>query len=246
MRAVLVALLLATACSPARARLTVGAPARHARAAELVAMPGFVVVPAIDLRSTAEREGASAELGFAFATSGGAMSRRSGAAVMGDDGLAWSASAAAADLAQVLAAASDRPVALHAGDASGAAAAVADGTVVVSLAIDHVAKITARNDEFSQSTSQQGSYQVTTTRTASESFGPFWTVGFRVQLGEVRGGRVVRRLVRYGAASGTSEAAYADALADLAAEIVDAVATDWIAPTASDADFDDDAVHDLL
>lgn len=238
------------ACAAPRTALVTVPPPLHARAAEVAAVPAFVVVPAIDRRPAAERRGDSAEVGFIFASSGGAMSRHTGAAVLaGDDGLRWSergfaglppspSTAAAADLGDALESSTGRPVERVAGDPDAAAASAPDGAVIVTLVIDHVAKVTPRNHDFSQTKHQEGNYEVTTTTTLTESFGPFWTFSFRVELGEVRGGRIVRRLVRYAASASTTETGYSDALALAAAEAVEAVASEWMAPTV----LDDDAV----
>jgi hypothetical protein len=232
-------IVAAAACATPRTALVVVPPPPHARAAELAGVPAFVLVPAVDARPRAERSGDSAEVGFIMASSGGAMSRHTGAGVLaGDDALAWTWSGAAADLGDALEGAAGRPVQVVATAPDEAAAAAPDGAVVVTLVIDHVAKITPQNHDFSQTKHQEGNYEITTTRTLTESFGPFWTFSFRVRLGEVQGGRIVRRLVRYAAASSTTESGYSDALAIAAAEVVDAVASEWV--------IDDEAVADGL
>lgn len=227
------------ACAPSRTYLSASPPPLHAASERLAEVPGFVVVPAIDGRPRAERAGDSPEVGFLFASSGGAMSRTTGAAVLGGDhGLGWSdrgvaglpssaSASVAADLGAALKSASGRPVAFTPGSPDAAAASAADGTVMVAVVIDHIAKITPSNLDFSQTKSQQGNYEVTTTTTQSESFGSFWTFSFRIQLGQVRGGRVVRRLLRYASASSPSVSGYDDAIGAAAYRVVETVAREW-------------------
>ena len=233
----------AVACAP-NYRLVSTPPPRHAAADALAPVPKFVVTPAIDLRPAAEHGGAGAEPGFFFASEGGAMSHFSGAETLdGDDHLTWSpgplagappnaSTAVAADLGRALASAADRPVSYAAQTLDGAAAGAPDGAVVVSVVIDHLTMISPRNADFSQTKTQEGNYEVTTTTSATESFGPFWVFSFRVQLGEVRGGRVVRRIVRYAAASGAADTSYGEAI-DAAVDQVVTAAAAWQVPTQS-------------
>jgi hypothetical protein len=227
------------ACGPSRTQLVATPPAPHPVAATLAAVPGFVLVPAIDRRPQVERDGRGAEPGFFFATTGGAMSRFSGASVLdGDDALGWSDSAfggqlgsastaVASDVGRALASASGRPVQYAVASAADAAAAVPDGTVVVTVVIDHLTQVTPRNADFSQTKHQEGNYEVTTTTSRSETFGPFWTFTFAVELAEVRDRRIGRRLVRHATATSTSPTGYSDAVGQAAYQVVEAVAAEW-------------------
>jgi hypothetical protein len=233
----------AVGCAP-NYRLVSTPPPRHAAADALAPVPKFVVVPALDLRPQAEHGGAGAEPGFFAASSGGGMSHFTGAETLaGDDRLQWSpgpfhgappsaSTAVAADLGRALASAADRPVDYAAQTLDAAAVGAPDGAVVVSIVIDHLTMITPRNADFEQTKSQQGDYEVTTTKTATEEFGPFWVFAFRVQLGEVHGGRITRRLVRYAAASGTAETGYTQAIDATVDQVVTAAAT-WQVPVQS-------------
>jgi hypothetical protein len=222
-------------------RLVGSTPPRHPRADALSSLPGFIVIPAQDARPQAEREGSGVELGFMMASSGGGMSHGAGAEVLAaDDDLAWDAqpfpaqqpslaTALAADLGSSLDASAGRPVRYAAASLDGGADGAADGAVVVGIVVDHLTRLTPSNFDHSQTTSQQGNYEVTTTITNTERLGPFWTFTFRVQLGEVRGGRIVRRQVRYVSTTSATTDGYGDAVNLAASAVVDAVTSDWLA-----------------
>jgi hypothetical protein len=71
----------------------------------------------------------------------------------------------------------------------------------------------------------------TTNLELTDSLGVFWIVAFQIELAEVRGHQIARRLVRYATATSKESSSYSTAVAAAAGEIVDAVATEWTQPS---------------
>lgn len=233
------------ACGPAATYLAAQAPGRLAEADRLSSVPVIILVTPQDRRPEAERGGRAAEISFLFASTGGSISHAAGAAVLdGDDKLRWSnhvfpggdasnPSSVASDIGKALQSAAGRPIKYVVAMADAAAASAADGTVIATVVLDHATQIDPTNADYSQTTQQQGNYQVTTTTSSSETFGPYWTFAFQIELGEVRGRRVARRLVLHVASSASSPTAYGDAVQKAATEVVHAVASEWSKPSSA-------------
>ncbi|MCW5802802.1 MAG: hypothetical protein KIT31_10485 [Deltaproteobacteria bacterium] len=240
MRTLLVLALFAAACGE---KYTMVAPPPSLNpAAEAVAhVPRFVVVPAVDARPRSERGGRGLEQGLMMVSIGGGLGKMSGAEVLDGDeslvfqqnpftGLATSASTGvAADVGRALQAASNRPVDYRL--TADAAARSPDGTVLVGVVIDHLTRMQPRNHEFSVTKHQEnrpdGRYEVTTTKTKTETFSSFWVFSLRIQLAQVRNGKVTHRLVRYATLGSPSPSGYGMAIAAATDEIIRAVATTW-------------------
>ena len=204
-------------------------------------MPRFVVVPAVDARPHSEHGGRGLEHGMMMIGIGGGLGKSSGASVLDGDeslvfqsnpftGLALSASTGvAADVGRSLSAATNRPIDYQL--TADAAARSPDGTVLVSVVIDHLTRLQPRNHEFSVTKHQEnrfdGRYEVTTTKTKTETFAAFWVFSLRIQLAQVRGGKITHRLVRYASVGSPSQSGYGEAIATATDEIVRAVATTW-------------------
>ena len=242
------AFALTSACA-APVQLTGARPERSPVAEQLAPIPRFIVLPALDYRPGSERSGRGLERGLMmFAAGGGGLGKSSGAEVLGsEDGMRWSSNpfpgmkvspstGVAGDLGASLEETSGRPVEYQAGDADTIAARAPDGTVIVSVVIDHLTKITPRNHEFSQTKHDENrggtTYEVTTTTTKTETFGAFWVFSFRVQLAQVEGGKIVRRRVRYATSDSATESGYAQAINAATDGIVTTVATTWAARSA--------------
>jgi len=234
---------LTSACA-APVHLTAARPVRSPVADQLAPIPKFIVVPALDYRPRSEHAGRGLERGLMmFAAGGGGLGKSSGAEVLGsEDGMRWSrnpfpglklspSTGVASDVGASLEETSGRPVEYLAGDVDTIAAGSPDGTVIVSVVIDHLTKITPRNHEFSQTKHHENrggtTYEVTTTTTKTEAFGAFWVFSFRLQLAQVEGGKVVRRRVRYATFDASSESGYSHAVNAATDGIVTLVATAW-------------------
>jgi hypothetical protein len=212
---------------------------RHAMADTLGGVPRFVVLPAADFRPKKERGGQGLEVGMIMVGAGGGMGHSAGASAIDSEAtLRWSSNpfvgqpgsastGIAADVGRSLEAAAERPVSFDARGFDAAAHASPDGTIIVQVVIVHLTRIAPQNLDVEQTKSQQGNYEVTTTRTESEKFGPFWSISYRIQLAEVRGGRVVRKQVRYVTPTVAGEDAYTESVIAAADEIVAAVVNTW-------------------
>src|SRR5262249_38232481 len=111
-----------------------------------------------------------------------------------------------------------------------------DGSVFVTVIVDHFTQIEPMNADFAQLSTEQRTRRgarVTTTTTvdSTEGLGVFWTVALQIELAEVRNHQVARRLVRDAAATARSSTSYNAAVATAAQQVVDAVAAEWAQPS---------------
>ncbi len=233
-----------TSASAAPVQLIAARPERSPDADQLAPIPRFIVLPALDYRPRSEHSGRGLERGLMmFAAGGGGLGKSSGAEILGsEDGIRWSrnpftglasspSTGVAADVGASLEEMSGRPVEFQVGDAESLAARAPDGTVIVSVVIDHLTKITPRNHEFSQTKHNEsradGVYEVTTTRTQSQTFGAFWVFSFRIQLAQVEGGKIARRRVRYATFDAPDPSGYSHAINAATDTVVSTVAATW-------------------
>src|SRR5204862_2172972 len=130
----------------------------------------------------------------------------------------------ASDLGGALGAAAGRDVRYVIGDADSIAASAADGTVVVTLVITSATRVAPANSFSSSRTYDETRgnyvYRVTETERSFTGWGPFWTFSFQIELAEISGHRVARRLVRYAGASSDKPDAYGAAITDVANKVV--------------------------
>jgi hypothetical protein len=150
------------------------------------------------------------------------------------------ASSVASDVGHALASAANRPTELMQASLAEAATTAEDGSVIVTVIVDHFTQIEPMNSDFARLSTENRTRRgtrVTTTTTvdSTDGLGVFWTVALQIELAEVRNHRVARRLVRYAAATDKSSTSYNAAVAAAAMGIVDAVATEWAQPSAPPA-----------
>jgi hypothetical protein len=231
-------ILCALAACGQKYTIEVPAPSLNPSAQALSSVPRFVVVPAVDARPRTERSGRGLEDGVMMVSGGGGYGKSSGAAVLDGDeslvfltnpfsGLAMSASTGVAgDVGRALSAASGRPVDYQS-TAEDVAARSPDGTVLVSVVIDHLTRLEPRNHEFSVTKQQAGNVEITTTITNTQTFAAFWVFSLRIQLAQVHGGKITHRLVRYASHGSPTQTGYGTAIAAATDEIVRSVATNW-------------------
>jgi hypothetical protein len=267
-RILLVAITVSAACVPRTTALAPVGPAPQADTGRLASVPRFIMMPALDRRPTVELTGHAAELGLMVSTAAlvtGEKSfefrRASGAAVHTTENLQWTAvtirgrrgsvtlnlnlvpslsSSIASDVGHAVAGATSRPTELMQASPAEAAMAAEDGSVIVTVIVDHFTQIEPMNSDFTQLSTEERTRRgarVTTTTTvdSTDGLGVFWTVALQIELAEVRNHQVARRLVRYAAATDKSSTSYNAAVATAAREVVDAVATEWAQPSAPTA-----------
>jgi len=263
-RILLVAITVCAACIPRAMPLAPVGPAPQAETGRLASVPRFIMMPALDRRPTIERTGHAAELGLMVSTAAlvaGEKSfefrRASGAAVHTTENVGWTAvtirgrrgsvtfnlnlmpslaSSVASDVGHALASAVNRPTELMLASPAEAAATAEDGSVIVTIIVDHFTQIEPMNADFVHLSTEQRTRRgarVTTTTTvdSTEGLGVFWTVALQIELAEVRNHQVARRLVRYAAATDKSSTSYNAAVATATQQVVDAVATEWAPPS---------------
>lgn len=261
------------ACIPPKTTLAPAGPVTQADAGRFASVPRFVLMPAQDRRPVVERTGHAAEYGLMVSTAAivtGVDSidfrRASGATVLTTAGLTWTpvtiragrssvsftmdltpslAMSVASDVGRALASATGRPTEISPIAPAQIAQTAEDGTVIVSVIVDHFTQIEPVNATATKLTAVEGTRRRMTVATAdvgmTDSLGVFWVVAFQIELAEVRGHQIARRLVRYAAASSKESSSYSTAIAATAGEIVDAVATEWAQPSVS-ADINNGAV----